>query len=162
MKGVSLLETIVVIAIIATLSIVGVNNINNFKNDAGIDNATNELISDIRLARSKSMNGELIGNEVVEDFDPTGLPEYGLVIISSGYQLVRKCLKADATTCDVETPIDSVNLGPEYIIFPDMSFYFERVTGNIENKTITITSQNGKYARQIFISADSLITVTKI
>jgi Tfp pilus assembly protein FimT len=162
MKGVSLLETIVVVAIIAVLSIMGINNINNFKNDARMDNAANELISDIRLARSKSMNGELLGNESEDNFDPNGLPEYGLAVSGNSYQIIRRCLKDDGSDCNSEPAIESVNLGTEFTISPGGIFYFERITGAAEEKIFTITDNNGNYGRQISISADFLITVTKI
>lgn len=164
MKGLSLLETIVVVAVIALLSLIGVNNINNFKNDAKADNLTNELISDLRAARSKSMNGELLSGEDKDDFDPENLPSYGISISGNNYFLIRKCIKADFTTCDTEPAIESFTLDPHFIVnvTPNGPIYFERITGITQDTIIFISDINGKYARQISISADFLILVTKI
>ncbi len=167
MSGVSLIETIVVIAIIATLSTMGVNSFINFKNDSSIDNATNEFISDMKLARNKSMNGEILEGEKTEDFDPNGLPKYGLNISNNSYQLIRNCLKADGTTtCEGEPTIENINLDPEYTFSEDedytIEFYFERITGKTEELTLTIEKKGGSYGRQISISSDFLITITKI
>ena len=162
MRGVSLLEVLVVVAIIAILSLIGVNTINNFKKDADLDNATSELISEIRTARGKSMNGELVGVEKEEDFESNGLPEYGLVIEADGYKLVRQCNKADGTNCSSESPLESVLIGSEFSLSPEGSFYFERITGNFPGRNLTIIDKNKKYGRQISISQDFLITVTKI
>lgn len=170
MNGVSLLETIIVIALITTLSTMGINNFISFKDDATIDNITSELISDIKLARSKSINGELIGEEKAEDFDMQGLPEYGLNLTETDYKIIRRCLKADSvTTCETEDlesiqftedfkskPIDS-----QYKLSPNERFFFNRITGETSEITLIITNNNG-FGREITISDKFLITVDKI
>ncbi len=161
-SGISLLETIVVIAIIAVLSLLGVNNINNFRKDAQLDNAVNEMVSDIRLARSKSMNGDVLGGETSEDFDQNGLPEYGIVLFSDSYQLVRKCLKHDGSTCSDEVPIEDIKIDPDYTISPEGNFYFDRVTGNTDDMTILIEEKEGVEGRRVHISKDFNISITKI
>jgi len=161
MKGVTLLETMVVIAIIAVLSLYSINNINSFRNDAVLDNTSTELVSELRFARSKSMNGELKENENEEEFDVDGLPEYGVSIHSDKYELVRKCLKLDADTCSGEAPVEATVIDPSYSISPEGTVYFQRITGETPEKNL-IVSYKGVPKRQITISKGLLITITKI
>lgn len=162
MKGVSLLETVVVIALIAFMSTIGTNIFINFKNDTTIDNLTNELISDIKLARNKSMNGELLDGETANIFDPDGLPEYGLNLSANSYQIVRQCSKSgDVTACSGES-IENFTVDPEYKLSSSTgNFYFERITGKTDSLTLTVMQKNDKYGREITISSDFLITVSK-
>lgn len=171
MRGVSLIETIIVIAVISFLSTIGVNSFINFKNDATINNITDELISDIKLARNKSMNGELLQSESVSEFSLNGLPEYGLSITEGSYKILRECLKEDEiTTCETEA-LENLQytddfkiraIDPQYKLMSSNSeFYFERITGKTEGQTITVAQKDDKYAREIEISSDFLITVIK-
>lgn len=170
MKGVGLLETIVVIATIAFLSTIGANSFINIKNDAEIDAITDELISDIKLARNKSMNGELLESETTDTFNTDGLPEYGISIFANSYKIIRQCIKADATDCSSEDlsvleDFKVRNINPQYTLDTNVSddkFYFDRITGKIDStQTITIKEKNDKYKRNINISDNFVITVNE-
>lgn len=170
-KGVTLLEIIVVIALIAILSLFGVNTINNFKQDAGLDNAANELLSEIRVARSKSMNGEILADpatgktEEASDFSEYGMPAYGIRILADSYELVRRyvkfdgspvadeCIKGDGGLCE------KVFLDDSFSLAPIGSFYFERITGNFGGITLTIIEKKGGGGRKITITKDFSISV---
>lgn len=164
MKGVTLLETVVVIAIIAILSLFGVNTINSFKSDANLDNMTNELISQIRVARSKSMNGEILTGENEGNFGKDGLPDYGINILTHGYELVRKYVKGNGSAVNNECFIadgalcEKISLDDDFSLVPEGSFYFDRITGNFSGITIAL-KEKGVIKRNIIISKDFVITV---
>lgn len=162
MKGSSLLETVVVTAIIAILSLTSINSINNFRLNASLDNVSEELVSAIRLARNKSMNGELLPGEDESDFNPTGLPEYGMTFDTNGYQMVRNCLKSDGSNCATDPAIEIVNFNSEYNLSPAGNIYFQRITGVSPNIQITIMEKSGKYGRLINASDEFTISVSRI
>ena len=167
MKGVTLLETMVVIAIISVLSVMGVNTINNFRKEASLDNAANEMVSMIRVARSKSMNGEVLidlyGEPEKETvFSETGLPEYGIEIFLNGYKLIRRYIKADEEFYTKEDVPDGVFLNDDYIFVPEGYFYFARITGTSSSQTINIIEKGGSSGREITISEDFKIVIEKI
>lgn len=162
MKGVSLLEIIVTVAIVAVLSLMSINTINNFKTDASLDNTVNEFISEVRLARNKSMNGELLPSETEDDFDKDGLPEYGIMITSDSYKLIRKCLKADSSSCSGDSALETISLGTDYNLSPEGSLYFDRISGNSSGFEISIVDKSGKNGRKVNINNDFTITVSKI
>ncbi len=170
MKGFSLIELIIAIAIISFLSTIGVNTFINFKNETSIDNLAYELISDIKLARNKSMNGELLKDETEENFIPNNLPRYGLKMKKDTYQIVRQCSKTDGTTCDTEN-LENLeytddfkirSISSLYILDPEIDFFFERITGKSDPITITLKEKSAKYGRKIEISSDFIIKISKI
>jgi len=171
-KGTTLLETMVVIAIISLLSLTGVNTINNFRREASLDNAANQLVSEIRTARSKSMNGEVFeGEDEINfkiDLDDGStiyrLPEYGISFDSDKYQLVRRCIKNDID-CVGEEPLETVNLDSDHIFTSPGNIFFERITGKSDpptTTTITISEKAGTMGRTISISEDFKIEIKKI
>lgn len=174
MKGISLIEIIVAIAIIASLSTIGTNTFINIKNDADIDAITDELISDIKLARNKSMNGEILESETENDFylsdDTSGLPEYGINITTNSYKLKRRCTKNDMSDCSTEdlSTIDDFKereIGNmyenKYMLEPSGEFFFKRITGNTSPITLTVKEKNDNYKRDINISENFVITITE-
>ncbi len=171
MKGVTLLELLIVIAIIATLSLIGTNSINSFKKEAVLDNTANELVSEIRIARSKSMNGEVFNGEKEDDFDPNdpnSLPEYGINILSDRYELIRKCVKAGGILCrggdpdEDEPPIEKNFIDDGLMLSPEEELYFQRITGRMNAKTIELREKKGGGGRRISITDDFVITVSAI
>lgn len=141
-EGTGLLELMVVVAIISTLSLIGVNSINSFRNAAALDNVVNELLSDIRVARNKSMNGELNEGESVADFTSDGLPEYGISINSDSYSLVRKCMKIDGSVCESDPPITTTEIPRDHTLSPNTTFFFDRLSGSAPNTTLKVSNKS--------------------
>ena len=160
--GVSLIETLVVISIITSLSLIGINTINNFRKDAILDTITNEFISAVRDARSKSMNGDLLPGESTHDFSDSGLPEYGLHITPDSYSVIRQCTRNNGTNCSTDAPLITITLDPNYIITPAVSLYFDRISGDTTGKVINLREKNGNLGRQINITSNFVISVTKL
>ena len=165
-RGFTLLEVVVVIAIIAILSLFGVNTINNFRRNASLDNAASELLSEIRVARNKSMTGEVMEGEKEEDFNPNGLPEYGVNILADRYELIRRCVKL-AGNCDTEPAIEMIMLDDQFTLDPIGKFYFDRIAGNPDisgTKTINILEKKGskKWGRKIEITKDFEVNIYSI
>lgn len=161
MKGISLIELLVAIAIITTLSVVGTNSFINIKNDADIDAITDELISDIKLARNKSMNGELLEGELTDDFDEDGLPKYGINFTQNNYQIIRRCSKGgNLAACDGDI-IESIPVNSQYKLLPETTLFFDRITGKSNSQDITVWQKDDKYKRDINISDNFVITVTE-
>lgn len=171
MKGTTLLETMVVMSIISLLSLTGVNTINNFRREASLDNAANELVSEIRTARSKSMNGEILDEEDESDFvidlddgsSEYKLPEYGISFDGDKYQLIRRCVK-NGVDCASEEPLETVNLDSDHIFTSPGNIFFERITGKSDPITeiITISEKAGTVGRTISISENFKIEIQKI
>lgn len=161
MKGISLIELLVAIALITTLSVIGTNSFINIKNDADIDAVTDELISDIKLARNKSMNGEILESETEEEFDEGGLPEYGMKITANNYQIIRQCSKGGDTTACSGDIIENVAVNSQYNLFPETTFFFSRITGISGSQVITILQKDGHYGREISLSENFVITITE-
>ena len=166
-KGISLIETVIVIAVIAVLSLIGTNTIINFKNDASMDSAVSELVSDIKLARNKSMNGEVFDEETVEDFHPDYLPEYGISLKNDHYTIIRKysILNEANETTEIKEDLENFYLDSDYVFSNEKDYqqelFFERITGKTSEQTFTLIKKDGKNTRQIVISSDFLITVSK-
>lgn len=165
MKGVTLLETIVVIGIIAILSLAGVATINNFKRDASLDNAANELMSIVRVARSKSMNGEVLPGEMLNAeniFEENGYPEYGIEMKSDKYKIVRRFIKKGESEFTHEGVSEDYYLGSDYLLSPEDTFYFSRITGDCGSKIIKISEKNGARGREVIVFPDFRIEIKQI
>lgn len=162
MRGATLLETIVVVAIITSLSLMGVNSINNFRKDTIINNIASELVSELRLARNKSINGELLEGEETGNFQENNFPEYGVKVNTDSYELVRRCVYSDGKICDADDSIEKISLDTDYELFPLGNVIFGRITGETVSTTLTIKEKTSGRGRLIEISNESIIFISKI
>ncbi len=169
-KGVTLLETVVVIGIIGVLSLMGINNINSFRREASLDNTANELVSMIKLARNMSMNGELIvdkNTNQTEDLDvfrDDRLPEYGIEITEGSYELIRRCEKIDVPDdCSGDDLGERIYFADDYKITQG-EMYFQRITGDCDPTcmSILIEEKEGTEKREIIISEDFTVTINNL
>lgn len=58
MRGFTIIEIVIAVAVIAILSVIAFNSFSSFKNEQELANVIEEVVSDLRLARSKTIASE--------------------------------------------------------------------------------------------------------
>ena len=134
-KGFTFIETLLVIAIISSLSIFGMMKISAFQKDAKIDSISNELLSTLKLARSKSELGEIPNSMVLDDFLPGKLPSYGVRSAGSGYEVF---VSYETSLGPVSNSVNQVNSVPNEMGLSSFGVVFERLSGKTSDTEISI------------------------
>jgi prepilin-type N-terminal cleavage/methylation domain-containing protein len=137
-KGFTLIETLVVIAIISALSTFGMIRISAFQKEAKLDSVANEIISTLKVARSKSELGEIPSGMVLSDFFEGGLPSYGVRLTSDRYEVFVRYIKDDAPTIIVEESVGNPNLVSNEITLTPSKILYSRISGKTTGSEIEI------------------------
>lgn len=156
-KGFTLIETVVVIAILAILSFFGVENVIEFQKDSLLANTANEIASNTRQARTKSLNGELLGGEKPEDFTADGLPQYGIKINGQSYSLFRQYQRLSDSALQTQT-IATFNVDNNLSLIPDESaVIFDRKTGENSPATFILKRKDNRGTQSVEIGVKGVV-----
>jgi len=136
-NGFTFVETLLVVAIISALSVFGMIRISEFQKQATIDSAANELLTTLKVARSKSENGEIPEGKTLNDYESDGIPFYGVRSTGDGYEIfmIYKDLGASSETTG---SVGSSFEGSDKITFSSFDVRFNRLTGETGGTNIDV------------------------
>ncbi|MFH1971259.1 MAG: prepilin-type N-terminal cleavage/methylation domain-containing protein [Patescibacteria group bacterium] len=161
MRGFTLIETLVVIGIISILSLIGINTIVEFQKRSILSNSGQEFISSLKIAKSKSLAGELLPGENDETFESDGLPRYGVKVFNNSYTLFREYkLKGDLTVQRQDLETSKVDLTLSLV--PNLEILFNRQTGFTSPVVFSLSRVNSTSGKEIDINSQGLITIKDI
>ena len=158
-NGFTLLETIIVLGIISVFSLIGINTINSFREEAELDSAVNEFVTELKMARNKSMAGEVLGSETEADFEMDGLPQYGIQTTPGNYSLTRTFIKVDGSS-GFDT-LETIALDTGLTLSPLDTIYFDRISGKTSSESFNIQRSSG-VGKKIDISSEGVITISDL
>lgn len=153
--GVTLIETVVVVGILSILAVFSVENIVQFQKDSLAEANANEFVSTLRLARNKSMSGEIPSGSTFEDFEEEGLAEYGVGISANSYFLFRDYQLLGEANVTRET-IDTFSLSEDFSLSPTGEVNFERING-ISGPFTFILSYKSVEKKDVFVNSEGNI-----
>lgn len=159
MRGFTLIEVVVVIGIISVLSLLSINTIVEFQKNSILKNTGQEFVSTLKIAKSKSMAGEILPGETDETFDNNGLPEYGVRVIDNSYILFRKYIFNGVETSQ---NLETFAIDASLILTPNSEVVFNRQAGFASSASFNLKRINGFSAKVIDISEEGLITIKDI
>ncbi|MCX6783530.1 MAG: prepilin-type N-terminal cleavage/methylation domain-containing protein [candidate division WWE3 bacterium] len=134
--GFTLVELLIVIAVMVVIFAAIIPSFNNFTKSQYLEQATQQLINDLRSAQSKAQQGVSVG----------GATAYCWFLLtgntaSSAYTVGT----SNAAVCTASNTVSTLSL-PNSISFKDAggkSIYFNQLTGSLNNAASTITIQIG-------------------
>ncbi len=158
MRGFTLIEVVVVTAILIIISLTSIETIVEFQKQSILENTTRELVSTLRQAQNKSTAGELPQGAQISDYTSTGLPQYGVSLAPSAYNLFRTfTLVSSGPGTDT---ITSFNVDPTLTLsYTNNTFQFIRLSGISAGGSITV-SRTGGETKTIHIDSNGVISVT--
>lgn len=160
-KGFTLIETVVVVAILAILAFFGVENIIEFQKNSLLEATASELASTLRQARTKSLAGELLDDEISSDFTQDGLPKYGVKIAGQTYILFRE-YQPSGDPSPIRQDLETFAIGDQLLLSPSGGeAVFARVTGENNPTSFTLQRKDGRGSREIGIG-DKGVTIKRL
>ena len=157
MKGFSLIELLVVIAITSILSLFAYESIGNFQSQSQVEAASQELVSTLRSAQSKSRSGMI---ELGGTYTPDGLPIYSVIV--NGFVYTVRRTDTPLSTGVVENVDEETHqINSTLTVTPSSATVsFARVTGlPISAQIFTLKKGTSTTTKTITIAANGLITV---
>ncbi len=161
-RGFTLLETLVVIAIIGFVSVIGTYKFASFQKDSQLSAFSEEFASNIKTAKNKSINGEILPGQNVTNFkDPDGLPYWGVSTTTNSYSLTENCTLADNSPCTPE--VETYNLPTGYTFETTGFTNFSRLSGQKSGTGSYILKTPGNNdCSKVLIDSSGEVSLSKI
>jgi len=159
-QGFTLIELIVVIAIASILSLFAYESITNFQYQSQVEASTQELLSTLRDAQSRSRSGQILPGETAGTFTTDGLPIYGVVLNGHSYSLIREATFQFPPSTPTPTPMPHLIDSALTVNLATVNIMFSRITGlpvPNTNVQIKINRSTNTVERIINIDASGLI-----
>jgi prepilin-type N-terminal cleavage/methylation domain-containing protein len=161
MKGFTLIEVIIVISLISALTLIGITKFSNLREDTMLTIAVDEFASNLRTARIKSMSGEIDKTKAVSDYEPHGLPVYGIETDGSEHKLFVEFISIGEETATRQY-IDRILLDAEFAFSGSAEVGFKRISGQSPGAVFILENTVNSEKQQISIDSVGVITITKI
>lgn len=156
-KGFTLLELLVVVTILAVFAGFSVESIIEFQRNTILNDSAQEFYSAIKAAQNKSMSGELLESTKYTDYEPAGLPKFGIETSPNSYNLKIKYQLSSKS--EDEQNLESNSLDSTLELSPAHKIYFERISGTTSSLTFTIIRIGGGGGRKITIDSSGVINL---